>query len=64
MPKRIDPKVKERCVRQILDHVSEYPNPTAAVDVIGKRNGVGVETVHRWFLEAQWSTVVSTGGGQ
>ena len=56
--------MKERCVRQILDHVSEYPNPTAAVDVIGERNGVGVETVHRWFLQAQWSTVVSAGGGQ
>ncbi len=30
MPKRIDPKVKERCVQQMLDHVSEYPSPTAA----------------------------------
>ena len=32
MPKRIDPKVKERCVQQMLDHVSEYPSPTAAAE--------------------------------
>ena len=30
MPKKIDPKVKERCVQQMLDHVAEYPKPTAA----------------------------------
>lgn len=53
MPKKIDPKVKERCVQQMLDHAAEYPNPTAAADVIGKRNGVGGETVRRWYLQAQ-----------
>jgi len=30
MPKKVDPKVRERCVQQMLDHVAEYPNPTAA----------------------------------
>ena len=24
MPKRIDPRVKERCVRRVLDHLQEY----------------------------------------
>ena len=53
MPKKIDPKVKERCVQQMLEHVAEDPNPTAAADVIGKRNGVGGETVRRWYLQVQ-----------
>jgi len=53
MPKKIDPKVKERCVQQMLDHASEYPNPTAAAEVVATRNGVGAETVRRWFIQAQ-----------
>lgn len=53
MPKRIDPKVRERCVQQMLDHVSEYPNPTAAAEAVAKRNGVGQESVRRWYVQAQ-----------
>lgn len=53
MPKKIDPKVKERCLQQMLEHVSEYPNPTAAAEVIAKRNGVGAETVRRLWVQAQ-----------
>lgn len=53
MPKRIDPKVKERCIQQMLDHVAEFPSPTAAAEVVAKRNGVGAETVRRGYLQAQ-----------
>lgn len=53
MPKIIDPKLKERCVQQMLEHAHEYPNPTAAAAVIAKRNGVGKETVRRWYLQSQ-----------
>ena len=53
MPKKVDPKVKERCVQQMLDHVAEYPNPTAAAQVVAKRTGVGAESVRRWYLQAQ-----------
>ena len=53
MPKKIDPKVKERCLQQMLEHVSEYPNPTAAAEVIAKRNGVGAETVRRLWVQSQ-----------
>lgn len=52
MPKKIDPTVKERCVRQMVEHAAEYPNPTAAADAVAKRNGVGGETVRRWHLQA------------
>jgi transposase-like protein len=53
MPKKIDPKVKERCVRMVLDHLQEYPSLTAAAEAVGRREGVGKETVRRWVLQAQ-----------
>ena len=53
MPKKIDPKIKERCLQQMLEHVHEYPNPTAAAEVIAKRNGIGAETVRRLWVQAQ-----------
>ena len=53
MPRKIDPEVKERCVQQMLEHVSEYPNSTAAAEAVAKRNGVGTESVRRWYLQAQ-----------
>ena len=53
MPKKMHPKVKERCVQQILDHIGEYPNPTAEAQVVAKCNGVGAESVRRWYLQAQ-----------
>lgn len=53
MPKKIDPKVKERCVRMVLDHLSEYPTLTAAAEVVAKREGVGKESVRRWVIQAQ-----------
>jgi len=30
-----------------------YPNPTAAAEVIAKRNGVGAETVRRLWVQSQ-----------
>ena len=53
MPKKIDPRVKERCVQQMLEHVQEYPSPTAAAEAIARRNGVGTESVRRWYVQAQ-----------
>ena len=53
MPKKIDPKVKERCVRQVLEHVAEYPSLTAAAEAVARREGVGKESVRRWVVQAQ-----------
>ena len=50
MPKKIDPAVKERCVRQVLDHLPEYPSLTAAAEAVARREGLGKETVRRWFV--------------
>lgn len=40
MPNKIDPKVRQRCVQQMLDHVAEFPSPTAAV-YIGTAQNLG-----------------------
>ena len=54
MPKKIDPpKVKERCVRLVLDHLAEYPSLTAAAEAVARREGVGKESVRRWVVQAQ-----------
>ncbi|MBC9734015.1 transposase [Nocardioides sp. zg-578] len=53
MPKKIDPQVKERCVRQVLEHLPEYSSLTAAAEVVARREGLGKETVRRWVIQAQ-----------
>ncbi len=53
MPKKIDPKVKERCVRLVLEHLQEYPTVTAAAEAVARREGVGKESVRRWVVQAQ-----------
>lgn len=53
MPKKIDVKVKERCVRLVLEHLPEYPSMTAACEAVARREGVGAESVRRWVVQAQ-----------
>jgi transposase-like protein len=53
VPKKIDAKVKERCVRLVLDHLQEYPTLTAAAQAVARREGVGKESVRRWVIQAQ-----------
>jgi transposase-like protein len=53
MPKKIDPKVKERCVRLVLEHLGEYPSLTAAAEAVARRENVGKESVRRWVIQAQ-----------
>ncbi len=53
VPKKIDPKVRERCVRQVLEHLAEYPSLTAAAEAVARRESVGKESVRRWVLQAQ-----------
>ncbi len=53
MPKKIDPAVKERCVRQVLDQLQEYPSLTAAAAAVTRREGVVKESVRRWVVQVQ-----------
>lgn len=53
MPKRIDPAVKDRAVRLVIDHQQEYPSQTAAIMAVARQEGVGSESLRRWVVQAQ-----------
>jgi len=53
VPKKIDPELKARAVRLVLEHRGEYPNLTAAAQVVAKQVGVGKESVRRWVIQAE-----------
>ena len=52
MPKKINPEVKARAVRMVLDHQQDYPSVTAAAQAVAKQLGMGRETVRRWVVDA------------
>ena len=52
MPKKIDPELKARAVRLVMEHRGEYPNLTAAAQAVAKQVGVGKESVRRWVIQA------------
>lgn len=52
MPKLIDPEVKARAVRLVLEHRGEYPTTTAAVFAVARQVGVGKESLRRWVAQA------------
>ncbi|GAA4825449.1 transposase [Tomitella cavernea] len=53
MPKKIDPQVRERAVRLVLEHRSEYPSNARAVAAVARQEGVGVESLRRWVIQAE-----------
>ena len=52
MPEKIDPAVRDRAVRLVREHRSEYPSLTAASAAVARQVGVGHESVRRWVLQA------------
>jgi len=40
-------------VRQVLEHLPEYPSLTAAAEAVARREGLGKETVRRWVVPDQ-----------
>jgi transposase len=53
MPKKIDPAIRERAVRLVLEHRSEYPSTFAACEAVSRQVGVGTESVRRWVIQAE-----------
>jgi transposase len=53
MPKKIEPAVRERVMRMIAEHCSEYATPTELARVLAARERLGVETVRRWIVQAE-----------
>lgn len=53
MPKQIDPEVKARAVRLVMERRAEYPTMTAAVLAVARQVGVGKESLRRWVAQAE-----------
>ena len=53
MLKKIDPAVRERAVRLVREHRSEYSSLTAAAEAVARQERLGKETVRRWALQAE-----------
>lgn len=53
MPKKIDPVVKERAVLLVLEHRAEYPSMGKALAAVARQEGVGVESLRRWVIQAE-----------
>jgi len=61
MPKKIDPSVKERAVRRVLENRAEYSSLTAAASAVARQERLGPETVRRWVLQAEVDAGQRTG---
>jgi transposase len=53
MPKKIDPALRERAVRLVVEHQQEYPSLTAAAAAVARQLGVGKESVRPWVIQSQ-----------
>jgi transposase len=53
MPKKIDPALRERAVRLVREHRSEYSSTTAAAVAVARQLGVARESVRRWVAQAE-----------
>lgn len=53
MPKKIDPALKERAVRLVLEHRGEYPSNGKAIAAVARQVGVGGESLRRWVIQAE-----------
>ena len=51
--KRYAPEVRERAVRMVLDHQSEYPSQWAAIKSIAGKIGCTVEALRGWVRQAE-----------
>lgn len=52
MPKKVDPALKDRALRMVAEHRSDYPSVTAVAKAVADQLGIGKETVRRWVVQA------------
>jgi transposase-like protein len=60
MPKKIDPAVKERAVKLVLEHQAEYPSLFAAITAVAKQQRLGVESLLRPVESRQYTSIALT----
>ena len=53
MPKKIDPALRERAVRLVLEHRSEYPSNAKVIAAVARQECVGAESLRRWVIQAE-----------
>jgi transposase len=46
-PTKYSPEVRERAVRMVQEHASEYPSQWAAIRSVGEKLGCSVEALRR-----------------
>ena len=54
MPKKIEPAVRERVMRMITEHRSEYATPTELARVIAARERLGVRRCVAGLCRPRW----------
>jgi len=53
MPKKIDPEVRDRAVRLVLEHRAEYPSTAKAIAAVARQEGAGAESLRRRVIQAE-----------
>ena len=60
MPKRWDSETKEKAVRLVIEHRSDYSSEWAAITTIATRLGMSAETLVKWVAQS----LVDAGPGE
>src|SRR5262249_27029287 len=52
-PPKFSPELRERAVRMVQEHASDYPSQWAAIRSGGEKLGCSVEALRRWVRKAE-----------
>ena len=53
MPKRWDTETKEKAIRLVIEHRSDYSSEWAAITTIATRLGMSTETLRKWVRQSR-----------
>ncbi len=61
---KYSPEVRERAVRMVQEHRSEYPSLWAAIESIAPKIGCVPQTLHEWVRKYEIDTGMRDGGSK